>query len=81
MLPFGGQAANQALEDSGALGALLHNSNITSTELSRRLALFEKVRRNRASTIQVLSSTRVGQEPTVEAKLWKYAEPGVAGEL
>ena len=81
MLPFGGQAANQALEDSGALGALFRDSNITWTELSRRLDLFERIRRNRAATIQILSSTRVGQEPTVEAKLWEYAEPGAAGEL
>ena len=80
MLPFGGQAANQALEDSGALGALFHDSNITTNEIPARLKLFEKVRRNRASTIQMLSSTRVGQEPTVEAILWNYAEPGAAGE-
>ena len=72
MLPFGGQAANQALEDAGALGALL--ADVTSKEeLQRRLKLFEEIRKPRASAIQILSSVRVGMEGKVQDKLQKYA--------
>ena len=72
MLPFGGQAANQAMEDAGALGALL--ANVTSkAELQQRLKLFEEIRKPRASAIQILSSVRVGMEGKVQDKLRKYA--------
>lgn len=72
MLPFGGQAANQALEDAGALGTLL--ADVTSKEeLQERLELFETIRKPRASAIQILSSVRVGMEEKVQDKLRKYA--------
>lgn len=68
MLPFGGQGANQAIEDAGALGYLLTGISSTSTpdELASRLAAFEKVRINRASLIQTLSKVRVGKEKEIE---------------
>jgi len=75
MLPFGGQAANQAIEDAGAIGRLMKDVHQAS-EVESRLQLFEKVRIRRASMIQILSSTRVGREKTVQHKLWNYAEPG-----
>lgn len=75
MLPFSGQAANQAMEDAGALGALFKGVS-TSAEVSQRLQIFESVKRNRTAMIQVLSSARAGLEYTVADKLRQYAEPG-----
>lgn len=76
MLPFGGQGANQAIEDAGALGAIL--SDMSSVEdLPKRLALFDKVRRLRASRVQVLSTVRLGKEKDVEDEVKKYTDfPG-----
>jgi salicylate hydroxylase len=76
MLPFGGQGANQAIEDGGALGVLL--AGMSSVEdLPRRLALFEKVRRLRASRVQMLSTVRLGKEKDVEQEVKKYSDfPG-----
>ncbi|GAM41184.1 salicylate hydroxylase [Talaromyces pinophilus] len=76
MLPFGGQGANQAIEDAGALGALL--SHMSSVEdLPKRLALFDKVRRLRASRVQILSTVRLGREKDVEDEVRKYTDyPG-----
>ena len=76
MLPLGAQGANQAIEDAGALGALLEGSEYAAN-IPSRLALYEKVRRLRASRIQILSNVRLGKEKDVEDELRKYAEtPG-----
>ena len=75
MLPFSGQAANQALEDAGALGVLFKGVT-TSAEVSQRLQIFENVKRKRTAMVQVLSSKRVGLEHTVADKLQQFAEPG-----
>ncbi|KAF3405242.1 hypothetical protein DPV78_003195 [Talaromyces pinophilus] len=74
MLPFGGQGSNQAIEDGGALGYLLREVD-NHADISDRLALFEQVRRNRASRVQILSKARVGQEKSVQEELQKYADP------
>lgn len=74
MLPFGGQGANQGIEDAGALGCLLKGVDNTD-DLSARLATFEKLRIKRASLIQTLSKVRVGKEKDVEGQLQVYAEP------
>lgn len=74
MLPFGGQGANQGIEDAGALGCLLKGVDNTD-DLSARLATFEKLRIKRASLIQTLSTVRVGKEKDVEDQLQVYAEP------
>ncbi|KAJ5519543.1 hypothetical protein N7453_001965 [Penicillium expansum] len=76
MLPFGGQGANQALEDGGALGYLFRGVD-NAAEIPTRLALFETVRRKRASRIQILSTVRIGKEIEVEKLLQEYDEPGV----
>ena len=73
MLPFGGQAANQALEDAGALGTVL-NGLENARELPDRLQRFEDIRKPRATVIQILSSVRVGLEKTLEARLQPYRE-------
>ena len=79
MLPFGGQGANQAIEDAGALGALF--AAVSSPSLvTKRLELFEEVRRLRASRVQILSKTRLGKEKEVEAELRQYADPPEAGK-
>lgn len=79
MLPFGGQGANQAIEDAGALGALLQNAS--ASDLPRCLDQFEKVRRLRASRVQILSKTRLGKEKDVETELRRYADPPGTGLL
>ena len=79
MLPFGGQGANQAIEDAGALGALLQNAS--ANDLPHFLNQFEEVRRLRASRVQILSKTRLGKEKDVEAELRCYADPPGTGLL
>lgn len=78
MLPFGGQGSNQAIEDGGALGYLLRGVD-NHTDISDRLALFEQVRRNRASRVQILSKARVGLEKSVQEELQEYADPPGSG--
>jgi salicylate hydroxylase len=73
MLPFGGQGANQAIEDGGALGRLLQDV-ADAASLPARLALFEAVRRKRAARVQTLSKVRIGRERDVEAELRLYAD-------
>ena len=80
MLPFGGQGSNQAIEDGGALGYLLRGVD-NQADISERLAIFEQVRRNRASRVQILSKARVGQEKSVQEELQKYADPPGSGKL
>lgn len=80
MLPFGGQGSNQAIEDGGALGYLLRDVD-NHSDIPDRLALFEQVRRKRASRVQILSKARVGQERTVEEELKNYADPPGSGKF
>ena len=79
MLPFGGQGSNQAMEDGGALGYLLRGVG-DATAIPARLAMFDRVRRNRASRVQTLSKVRVGREKEVEQELKKYVENADAGK-
>ncbi|PHH60437.1 hypothetical protein CDD81_1649 [Ophiocordyceps australis] len=74
MLPFSGQGANQAIEDAGALDAIL-NGVQDINDIPRRLALFEQVRRLRASRVQKMSSVRPGKEKEVQTQLEQYADP------
>lgn len=74
MLPFGGQGANQAIEDGGALGYLLKGVD-TPSQLHDRLTLFEQVRIRRASLVQTLSKARVGKEMDVHEELKVFADP------
>ena len=79
MLPFGAQGANQAIEDAGALGALF-TSDTPPSDVPVRLALFEDVRRLRASRVQTMSRVRLGKEKEVEDQVREYTEPGCSGE-
>lgn len=61
MLPHQGQAGAMAIEDSAALGRLFENFEDKTVEaISKRLDLFEKIRKNRASAMQTIS--RYGQD-------------------
>ncbi|MCJ1371062.1 hypothetical protein MMC20_002277 [Loxospora ochrophaea] len=62
-----------AIEDAGALGVLLKGVE-SHGQIEERLALFERVRKNRASRVQILSKARVGEEKDVEAEVRRYAE-------
>lgn len=67
------------MEDGGALGYLLRGVE-DATAIPARLAVFDRVRRNRASRVQTLSSVRVGREKEVEQELKKYVENGDTGK-
>lgn len=54
-----GQGGAQGLEDGVVLGIVLHDAS-SPAEIEKRMDLYEKVRRNRASAIQILSN--VGQD-------------------
>jgi salicylate hydroxylase len=71
-----GQGGGQAIEDGGALGALL--SHIKSIEeIPQRLLLFEKVRKNRASAMQMFSNAAQDEASKIEAS----ARPFVNGPI
>lgn len=64
------QGAAQGIEDGVALGALLKGASPEDVE--ERLRLYEKVRRNRASIIQILSNVGQDQWQLVEEELEGY---------
>lgn len=82
MLPHLGQGAAQSIEDAAALGVLLHgvtagSSDKTGDSLEARLKLFQEVRKDRVTAIQILSAV-----PAVEddfsrvAEKWEKLLPG-----
>lgn len=77
MLPHHGQGGAQAIEDGLALGLVLSDLSSSSSSLSKeiehRLNLYEKIRRNRASAIQVMSNAGF-DETEAEAKAEAEAE-------
>jgi salicylate hydroxylase len=76
MLPFNAQGGNQALEDAGALFALL--SNLPNKEaLSERSKMFDLVRRKRAGRQQIISSVPREQVKDLGKKLNGYEDEGV----
>lgn len=75
MLPFGGQGANQAMEDGAALGVLLKNRD--KREIEGVLRSFEAIRKNRTARVQILSSVRVGREGEVTDRLQPYLDGAV----
>ena len=79
MLPFGGQGSNMAMEDAGALGYLFR-SICDPTAVEKQLRLFELVRKDRASRVQILSKVRAGRERDVEKEVQKYADPPGSGK-
>lgn len=78
MLPFSGQAANQAIEDGAILGRLFAGVNAASL-VPNRLKLFESLRIKRISRIQTLSSVRAKSEHLILDKIQPYMEAGMQG--
>ncbi|KAK1782302.1 hypothetical protein QBC45DRAFT_439223 [Copromyces sp. CBS 386.78] len=81
MLPHHGQGAAQAIEDGLALGLCLGDLSSISApeELEHRLNLYEKIRRNRASAIQVMSNAGFDEEAPAELEGYLKEEGWVGG--
>jgi salicylate hydroxylase len=70
-----GQGGGQAIEDGAALGVLfdqLHDKEA----IENRLQLFEQVRRNRGSALQILSATNPPVSQSVRNAAAKYLPHG-----
>lgn len=73
MLPHQGQGGAQGLEDGLVLGMVLHGaSRDTAGDIEERLAVYDAVRRNRASVVQILSNVGQDQCHLVREELSKY---------
>nr|XP_036575409.1 putative salicylate hydroxylase [Colletotrichum truncatum]KAF6781972.1 putative salicylate hydroxylase [Colletotrichum truncatum] len=71
MLPHQGQGGAMGIEDGAALGIVF--ANITdSSQIEERLALYEKLRRSRASAIQILSNVGLDQSHLVKNDLLEF---------
>ena len=57
MLPNQGMGAGSAMEDSGALGVMFSDvhGNTSKSAIEERLELYERVRKGRASVVQLIS--------------------------
>lgn len=69
-----GQGGGQAIEDGGALGILFDQVHDRG-QIESRLQLFEQVRRNRGSALQILSNTNPPPPQSVREAAAKYV-PG-----
>ena len=83
MLPHLGQGAAQSIEDAAALGTLFQDIYIGKHEhqsrkiIESRLALFERVRKDRVTGIQILSSVPLGESDFGRAQQkWEEYLPG-----
>ncbi|KAK8096636.1 hypothetical protein PG999_012580 [Apiospora kogelbergensis] len=56
MLPHQGQGGAQSIEDGVAIGILLSGATTDPEDVASRLELFESLRRNRCSAMQILSN-------------------------
>jgi salicylate hydroxylase len=70
-----GQGGGQAIEDGAALGILLDHV-CDKVKLEERLQLFEQVRRNRGSALQILSSTNPPASQSVRDAAAAYLPGG-----
>ncbi|KAF2804122.1 salicylate hydroxylase-like protein [Mytilinidion resinicola] len=75
MLTFQGQGGGQAIEDGGALSVLFDQLHDTGA-LEDRLQLFEQVRRNRGSALQILSGTNPPASQSVRDAAAAYLPDG-----
>ncbi|KAF5877184.1 putative salicylate hydroxylase protein [Botrytis fragariae] len=77
MLPFQAQGGCQAIEDAGALGILLNQIDPADKEtLEKRLQLYEKVRKNRGSSLQILSNHSPPASQATRDEAAKYLPDG-----
>ncbi len=79
MLPFGGQGSNSAMEDAGALGYLFRSIHDPAA-IEKQLQLFELVRKDRVSRIQIMSKVRMGREKDILQELQNFADPPGSGK-
>ena len=79
MLPFGGQGANQAIEDGAALGVFMRG--VEATTLPKRLQAYVQFRSRRVARTQLLASVRPGGEGQVIERVKEFMEPGVQREF
>ncbi|KAF6824040.1 salicylate hydroxylase [Colletotrichum musicola] len=71
MLPHQGQGGAMGIEDGAALGIVL--ANVTNrSQIEERLELYENLRRNRASAIQILSNVGLDQSHLVKNDLLEF---------
>ncbi|KAI4254305.1 MAG: hypothetical protein LQ352_003161, partial [Teloschistes flavicans] len=71
------QGGGQAIEDGAALGVLLDRLQKGDEEtLEARLRLFERIRRNRASAVQVLSNSSPPAPESVRDAAASYLPDG-----
>ncbi|KND86592.1 3-hydroxybenzoate 6-hydroxylase 1 [Tolypocladium ophioglossoides CBS 100239] len=71
MLPHQGQGGAQGMEDGLALGVVLHGAS-TPEEIEKRLEVYERVRHNRASIIQILSNVGQDQSELIRDQLRQF---------
>ncbi len=79
MLPFGGQGANQGIEDGATLGVFMRG--IDKTTLPARLKAYVQFRTRRVARTQLLASVRPGSESLVIERIKEFMEPGVQRKL
>ncbi|KAF4183783.1 hypothetical protein CNMCM7927_008827 [Aspergillus lentulus] len=79
MLPHQGQGGAQAIEDGGALCEVFTNLSDTPSdeEIRCRLAIFEKIRLNRASAMQVFSNAGQDESWKIRERAKEYMPEGV----
>ncbi|TLS20972.1 uncharacterized protein PpBr36_10888 [Pyricularia pennisetigena] len=70
MLPFQGQGGAQAVEDGVALGISM--AGATPETVGERLVVFDGVRRNRASALQILSNVGQDEAHKVREEVGKF---------
>ena len=70
-----GQGGAQGIEDGIVLGMVLHGAS-SPRDIERRLQIYERIRRSRASAIQILSNVGQDQTHIVREELLKYMRPG-----
>ncbi|PVI03672.1 hypothetical protein DM02DRAFT_669566 [Periconia macrospinosa] len=72
MLPFSGQGANLAIEESQLLGEFFKNAS--TAEVPAEVRRFEATRRKRIVTIKLLSRIRFGKENDAAYRLLEHDE-------
>lgn len=70
MLPHQGQGGAQAIEDSLALGIAL--TGATPDDLPKRLEIYEKIRRTRASVMQQFSNAGQDEPDKIRSEAAKF---------
>jgi salicylate hydroxylase len=79
MLPFGGQGANQAIEDGASLGVFMRGVELAT--MPEKLQAYVQFRFRRVARTQLLGSVRPGHESQVIDRVKQFMEPGVDCKL